>query len=468
MEERRIVLIGYRGTGKSSIGRNIAGTLGFNHIDLDSLIEETEGRTIPEIFASGEGEEAFRTIESRTIVNLPDTPAVISTGGGAVLRPENIRALRRKSQVILLTSSEEMIAKRIAGTSRPSLTGLSLEEEIHTTLNERTPSYRAAADIIYDSTGKTPKQAAAEILQIIRPGKILSDEINNRQKLVNWVLTTPIPSAAHMPLQATIPDPSIRLYGILGNPCMHSLSPPIWNRLFQELNIPARYTWFECPDPELFISLAEKAGVRGLSVTIPHKETVFPLLDEIRHDATVIGAVNTILLLGGKRYGYNTDWKGIYRPLEGVEGDIAVILGAGGAAAAAVYAVSMRGYTPIILNRTVERAREMGKHFGVETGAISDFDRYHPDLVINATSVGMKSHGSASNMTPVPISSLMPDMHVFDLVYTPAETPLLRGALEKGCSIIPGTEMFIHQLIEQFKVLTGVDVPADIVRRWLL
>ncbi|HWQ64283.1 MAG TPA: shikimate dehydrogenase [Methanospirillum sp.] len=467
MEDRRIVLIGYRGTGKSSIGKNIAATLGFGHLDLDALIEETEGRTIPEIFAEG-GEDLFRSIESRIIAKLSDKPAVISTGGGAILRSENIKCLRRKSQIILLTSSEEMIAKRIGGTARPSLTGLPLEEEIHTTLAERMPLYRAAADLVYDSTGKTPRQAASEILQIIRPGKHLSDEINARQKLVNWVLTTPIPVAAHKPLQATIPDPSIRLYGILGNPCMHSLSPPIWNRLFQELEIPARYTWFECPDPAKFIPAAEKAGVRGLSVTIPHKERVIPLLDEIRKDATVIGAVNTILLLDGKRYGFNTDWKGIYRPLEGISGEVAVILGAGGAAASAVYASSMRGFTPIILNRTVERAREMGKHFGVETGALSDFTRYHPDLVINTTSVGMKSHTAAANQTPIPVSSLTPDMHVFDLVYTPAETPLLRGALEKGCSIIPGTEMFIHQLIEQFKVLTGVDVPADTVRRWIL
>jgi len=467
MEDRRLVLIGYRGTGKSSIGRHIAETLGFPHIDVDNLIEEKEKRTIQEIFKT-DGEDGFRSIETRIIEHLPDTPAVISTGGGAILRSANIRALRRKSQVILLTSSEEMIAKRIGGTSRPSLTGLSLTDEIHITLEERMPLYREAADILYDSTGKTPRQASGEVLQLIRPGKHQSDEIKSRQKLVNWTLKTSIPEPAHKPLLATVPDTSIRLYGILGYPCMHSLSPPIWNRLFQNLEIPARYTWFECPDPAKFIPAAEQAGVRGLSVTIPHKKTVMPLLDEIRNDAKVIGAVNTILLLDGKRYGFNTDWKGIYRPLEGIEGDIAVILGAGGAAPSAVYAASMRGFKPIILNRTVERARELGRHFGIESGAISDFNRYHPDLVINATSVGMKSHGSAANMTPVPISSLTPDMHVFDLVYTPAETPLLQGALKQGCSIIVGTEMFIHQLIEQFKILTGVDVQADIIRRWLL
>ena len=467
MEDRRIVLIGYRGTGKSSIGRHMASTLGFDHVDVDTLIEENEGRSIPEIFAD-EGEDGFRSIETRIISRLPDTPGVISTGGGAILRSENIRELRRKSQVILLTSTEEMIIRRTAGTSRPSLTGLSLKEEIHSTLEERMPLYRSAADLIYDSSGKKPREAAGEILQMIRPGKKLNEEISYRHHLIDWVLRTPIPKAAHRPLKATADDPGIRLYGILGYPCMHSLSPPIWNRIFQELEIPARYTWFECQDPEQFIPAAEQAGVRGLSVTIPHKKTVMPLLDEIRNDAKVIGAVNTILLLGGKRYGYNTDWKGIYRPLEGVEGDVAVILGAGGGAASAVYAASMRGFTPVILNRTIERAQEMGKHFGVEAGHIRDFDRYKPDLVINSTSVGMKSHSSASNQTPVPVSSLTPNMHVFDLVYTPAETPLLRGALERGCSVILGTEMFIHQLIEQFKILTGIDVPADVVRRWLL
>ena len=249
------------------------------------------------------------------------------------------------------------------------------------------------------------------------------------------------------------------------------MSPPIWNRLFQELDIPARYTWFECPDPARFIPAAQEAGVRGISVTIPHKKAVIPLLDEIHHDAQVIGAVNTVLLLGGKRYGYNTDWKGIYRPLPSVSGKTAVILGAGGAASAAVYAAMMRGYNPVILNRTVKRAEELALRVGAEFGSLSDFGRYDPDLVINTTPVGMGDHshpGDEKASVPISASLLRPEMRVFDLVYTPVETPLLRAALERGCSIIPGTEMFIHQLVEQFKILTGIDVSADTVRGWIL
>ncbi len=467
MEKRRFVLIGYRGTGKSSIGKNIAHILGIPHIDIDNIIEEKAAKSISEIFAD-EGEEGFRNREMQVIHHLPETPAVISTGGGAVIRHENIRSLRRNSIVLFLTSSEEMIAKRIAGTSRPSLTGRSLVEEIHSVLEERFPLYRSAADFSYDSTGKTPRESAVEILQMLRPGIYQRKMIETRKRLVSWTLKTPIPPAAHDPLLSTINDPDIRLYGILGYPCMHSMSPPIWNALFQNLHIPARYTWFECSDPKKFFSVAEESGVRGLSVTIPHKETVFTLLDEVKHDAKTIGAVNTVLFQGGKRFGYNSDWKGIYRPLEGVTGKTAVILGAGGAAASAVYAVTMRGFKPVILNRTVERAEELARRFGAESGPISAFSEFDPDVVINATSVGMGSSGNLAGLTPIPVSSLTDNMHIFDLVYTPAETPLLRAALEIGCSIIPGTEMFIHQLIEQFRILTGIEVHAEVIREWLL
>ncbi|HWQ65418.1 MAG TPA: shikimate kinase [Methanospirillum sp.] len=466
MEDRRIVLIGYRGTGKSSIGRELAQLLNLQHIDLDSLIEEKEGRTISQIFAD-EGEDKFREIESGILNKVSQSPLVLSTGGGAVIRTDNIRALRRKSIIILLTSDEKVIARRISGTTRPSLTGRPLAEEIHDVLADRMPNYRSAADFVLDTTGKRPAEAAQELKNLIKPDAVRSIQSENRRTLITWIKKNPIPVAALTPLEETLNDSNMRLYGILGNPSMHSLSPPLWNRLFEVLEIPARYTWFECPHPAQFISLAEKAGVRGLSVTIPHKETIIPLLDDVRHDAQVIGAVNTVLLQDGKRFGFNTDWKGIYRPLEGIEGETAVILGAGGAAASAVYAVSMRGFYPIVLNRTVDRAVDLARRFGAESGPLSLFPELDADLVINATSVGMGKTHLENATIPIPTSSLKSHMHIFDLVYTPAETPLLRAALDKGCSVIPGTEMFIHQLVEQFRVLTGIDVQADTIREWL-
>ena len=470
MEYRRIVLIGYRGTGKSSIGKNIAEILNLPHHDTDTLIEEREGKPVHEIFRN-RGEAAFRDIESDIIHGLPVSPVVISTGGGVVLRQENIRRLRKNSQMILLTSSEEEIAARTQATLRPSLTGLSLRDEIHTVLEERLPAYRSAADFTFDTSGKKPREAASEILRSIRPGARMKEDMLNRRALCTKVLGTPVPESSRGPTIQAFADPSVRIYGILGNPCMHSLSPPIWNRLFHALGMPARYCWFEFDDVDQFFSAAERSGVRGISVTIPYKERIIPHLDEIRHDARTIGAVNTVLFLGGKRYGYNTDWKGIYRPLEGVTGETAVILGAGGAAAAAVYAAEMRGFSPVILNRTRERAADLARRTGARYGTPDEFSQYDADLVINATPVGMagtRERSGLSSPMPVPASCLHPDMHVFDLVYTPAETPFLRAALEKGCSVIPGTEMFIHQLAEQFITLTGIDVPVDKIRRWLL
>lgn len=456
MAERRIVLIGYRGTGKSSIGKYLSKLTGGPYIDTDQLIEDATGKKIPEIFEE-KGEEGFREIEQHVIARIPSVAGIVSTGGGAVLRSTNIEFLRMNSLMILLHSNPDIIKKRIYGTDRPSLTDLSPDDEILTILEERMPQYRSAADIVIDTSTTTPKEAAEQIILVLREGIFKKEK---RELLLSKVLKTRIPDKERKVLSKILNNPEIFLYGILGNPCLHSKSPGIYNRLFAECGMPAHYTWFEEADPESFFASLPETGVRGLSVTIPHKERILPFIDEIKHDAATIGAVNTVLIQDEKRYGFNTDWKGIYRPLEGTEGDTAVILGAGGAAAAAVYAVSMRGFTPVILNRTPERAFHLAQKTGAETGKLSDISKYHPDLIINATPVGMGADGNI----PIPVSSLQPGIKVFDLVYTPRDTPLLQAALARGSSVIPGTEMFIHQLAEQFKILTGIDIPVSRIR----
>lgn len=459
MADRRIILIGYRGTGKSSIGKALAEMTGQAHIDTDELIEEATGERISDIFAS-EGEARFREIEQHVIARIPAEAGIISTGGGAVMNPANVQMLRMNSLMILLSADRKVLKSRIAGSGRPSLTGVSPEDEIARVLSERNPAYRSAADVIIDTSTTSPKEAAARIRDIVRDGICKKPE---REELLSRILKTSIPPGERKQLSRLTGFPDVFLYGILGNPCMHSKSPGIYNRLFADCGIPAHYTWFEFKDPAEFFHLLPGTGVRGISVTIPHKEAVIPHLDEVKHDAANIGAVNTVLVLDGKKYGFNTDWKGIYRPLEGTHGDTAVILGAGGAAAAAAYAVSMRGYSPVILNRTPERAAALARKNGAEYGSLDDFSRFHPDLVINTTPVGM---GSDTAM-PIPGSLLKPDMMVFDLVYTPRDTPLLKAALSAGSSVIPGTEMFVHQLAEQFRILTGIDVPVIRIREML-
>ncbi len=459
MAKRRIVLIGYRGTGKSSIGKALSRLTGQGYLDTDQLIEDATGKKIPQIFES-EGEAGFREIEQHVIARIPSGAGIISTGGGAVIRPDNVRMLRMNSIVVLLNSSPEVIYKRIHKTDRPSLTGLPPRDEIELVLKERMPMYRSAADIVIDTSTTRTEEAATQILNLVENGICVPEK---RKELFASVMKTAIPSGEKIHLKKISGDNDIFLYGILGSPCMHSKSPGIYNHLFADYGMPAHYTWFEHTDPGQFLSLLPGTGVRGLSVTIPHKETIIPYLDEIKHDAESIGAVNTVLIQDDKKYGFNTDWKGIYRPLEGTEGSTAVILGAGGAAAAAVYAVSMRGFTPVILNRTPDRAARLARKSGAEIGTLDEIGKFRPDLVINTTPVGMGSDPH----TPIPPSALHPGMKVFDLVYTPRDTPLLQAALAAGCSVIPGTEMFIHQLAEQFRILTGIDTPVLRLREML-
>jgi len=251
-----------------------------------------------------------------------------------------------------------------------------------------------------------------------------------------------------------------RFFGIAGNPATHSKSPPLFNRLFERYGLDAYYTRFQHPDIGEIIRQANAMDAKGLSVTIPFKEQVMAHLDEIDPVAREIGAVNTVVSCGGISIGYNTDWLGIRKPLEDSAGKRAVILGAGGAAAGAAYAARSLGMETTFLVRNPEKALPLAGRFGFPVGHLKEFADMNPAVVINATSVGMQPDTN----TPVPVSQLKRTMTVFDLVYTPEETPLLQGARKAGCRVIYGTSMFAHQAQAQFRLFTGIDSPLDIVR----
>jgi len=204
---------------------------------------------------------------------------------------------------------------------------------------------------------------------------------------------------------------------------------------------------------------------RGVSVTIPFKQEIIPLIDEVdEHAAQQIGAVNTVVFACGTSRGYNTDWIGVRKPLVDLKGSKAVLLGAGGAAAGAAYALTDLDMDVTILNRTPEKAKVLAERFGCRWGGLADFDSIHPDVVVNSTPLGMKP----GDLSPLREDQLHKGMTVFDLVYTPPVTPLIEAAQRAGCTTITGTEMFIGQAKEQFYLFFGIDIPEEKIRGLLV
>jgi shikimate dehydrogenase len=459
----RVVLTGFRGTGKTEIGRLLAHLLGVPFLDTDAMVEEQAGRRIHDIFAV-EGEKGFRAREREAIASLTTGEAVISTGGGAVIDPQNVEALRRGSVVVLLTADEATIEKRIRNTSRPPLTSKELREEIRELLELRKEGYLSASDFCVDTSTRSANEAALFVKRLLTEG---TSTAAGRAAAVEFIQHAGIRGGEVNAFASRMHEhdrnPALRVYGIAGNPCTHSRSPELFNQLFAYFGINAFYTRFQDPSIEYILRVAAGIGLRGLSVTIPFKQAVMEHLDAADAHSQAIGACNTVLFCGGEARGYNTDWLGIREPLTHREGARAVILGAGGAAAAAVYALQSLDMEVTVLNRTVERAAAIASRFGCRYGPLSAFDLVRPGVVINATPVGMEP----DRRSPLSPYQLREGMTVFDLVYTPPETPLIRQARNAGCEAITGTEMFVRQARAQFRHFTGIEAPLSMVRKVL-
>jgi adenylyltransferase/sulfurtransferase len=229
------------------------------------------------------------------------------------------------------------------------------------------------------------------------------------------------------------------------------------NRFFDRLGRDAVYVPFEETDLESFVTAARRLGLRGLSVTIPFKETILPYLDEIDPVAGAIGAVNTVLAEGGRWKGYNTDRDGVLEPLArfDLRGRRAVVVGAGGAARAAVHALRSREASVIVLGRNETRASDVARALGCESGPLSRLARESWDVLVNATPVG--NAGSAGNADP-PFAVAVPreGAVVLDMVTSPEDTTLLRWARERGAYAVDGLEVLAAQGTHQALLWTGV------------
>ena len=259
------------------------------------------------------------------------------------------------------------------------------------------------------------------------------------------------------------------IFALFGNPVGHSLSPLMHNATFKRMNIDANYVPFCINNLEDAVRGIRGLDIRGVSVTIPFKTTVIPYLNEVDGSSLRIGAVNTILNDGkGCLRGYNTDWIGLIRDLNEsleISGKIFAILGAGGAARAAVFGILKEGGIPVILNRTIEKGEKMARNFGCPFYPLSEIGNLKADCLINTTPVGMAPDRERS---PLARESLVNFRWVMDLIYNPLKTKLLRDAEEAGCMVLPGVGMFVNQGAEQIKIWKGVEPPRAFMKQIVL
>ncbi len=282
-------------------------------------------------------------------------------------------------------------------------------------------------------------------------------------------------------------DGATRLYGILGHPVASSLSPAMHNAAFAALSLNAAYLPFPVAPEDLPQAVAGlvAAGIGGFNLTVPHKQAILPLLQEITPAARTIGAVNTVRCEGGKLIGTNTDGEGFLLSLEREigwkpAGQTVTLLGAGGAARGIAFSLLESGVEALtILNRTPERAQELAAdcraHFGgnspggqVTAGALEPGAPMASDLLINATTLGMGDGANPVDLQEVGFQGAGFQGAVADIVYAPLETPLLAQARQMGLRQVNGLGMLLHQGALAFTFWTGREAPLEVMRQALM
>jgi 3-dehydroquinate dehydratase/shikimate dehydrogenase len=255
-------------------------------------------------------------------------------------------------------------------------------------------------------------------------------------------------------------DPATRVYAVVGDPISHSLSPAIMNAAMRRENVNGVFLALHAKSLKDLLSCVREIPIHGLSVTMPYKEAIIPYLDNTDPHTSKIGACNTVVRSQeGKLYGFNTDTSGVVRPLEQrmpLTDARILVLGAGGAARAAVFGLKDRGAQIFILNRSAAPAQKLARQSKSRMIKRADVKKLDFDVIINATPVGMQN-GHESPLHADEIKAKI----VFDMVYDPAETRFLQLAKERGAEVIPGSEMFVHQAARQFEIWTGKPAPRE-------
>src|SRR5271155_1572340 len=255
-------------------------------------------------------------------------------------------------------------------------------------------------------------------------------------------------------------DAATRVYGVAGDPVTHSLSPAIMNAAMRRETVNGVYLPLHAKTLKDLLACVRDIPIHGLSVTMPYKTAILSHLDNTDSHTTKIGACNTVVRAqDGNLYGFNTDTAGVVRPLEQritIEGAKILVLGAGGAARAAVFGLKERGAEVYVLNRTLAQAQKLARSARARTLKRADLKKLSFDVIINATPVGMgNSQESPLNQDEIKAR------YVFEMIYDPPETRLMKLAKAAGAEVIPGYEMFVHQAARQFEIWTGKPAPWD-------
>jgi len=267
-------------------------------------------------------------------------------------------------------------------------------------------------------------------------------------------------------------DRETQIFGLIGLPVSHSVSPQLHNAAFAATGTNAVYIPFETRDVSAFVTRMIHPrtreldwNVRGLSVTAPHKSAVMEQLDWIEPAASEIGAVNTIVIDGEELRGYNTDAQGFSKPLTEIFTDLrnarCAVIGSGGAAGAALWGLRKAGARTTLFARDPTKASELAERFGASCVKLGDASFAGFDVVVNATPLG--TAGQFEDKTPATAPQLRGARLAYDLVYNPIETRFLREAREAGCETLGGRRMLVAQAAEQFRLWTGVAAPVDVM-----
>ncbi len=260
------------------------------------------------------------------------------------------------------------------------------------------------------------------------------------------------------------------LYGILGGPTViHSLSPEIHNAGFSALGLESLYLPFPADDVEPFISLARRIDIKAFSVTVPYKEKILPYLSRRSPEVDAIGACNTVVRHGSELIGYNTDAHGFsadlraFLGMESLAGVKATIIGAGGGAKAAAYALSSLGAHVCIINRSMSKAKHLAEVYGFEWSGLTErasemIERYN-DLIVQATPLGLEG-GQGGD--PLEWYEFSGREALYEMIYAPPETPVMRRARAAGCRVTNGMGMLHAQATAQFSLFTGLDYPRSV------